>query len=100
MIRESKHHRNFFIVESGKFVALRKEKSGHDKVVGHFKEGDVFGLGCLLSKNPPTDSVMSLTNGKLYAIDKDGLQRVLGPISNILKRSIHLFEKYKNYDDR
>ena len=73
MIREDKHHRHFYIVESGKFVALRKEKSGHDKVVGHFKEGDVFGLECLLSKKPAIDSVMSLTNGKLYTIDKDGL---------------------------
>jgi CRP-like cAMP-binding protein len=33
----------FYIVESGKYMSLKKEKNGHEKVMNEFKEGDVFG---------------------------------------------------------
>lgn len=29
---------------------MKKEKSGHDKIIGYYNEGDVFGDSCLYSK--------------------------------------------------
>jgi hypothetical protein len=29
---------------------MKKEKGGHDKVIGYYNEGDVFGDACLYSK--------------------------------------------------
>lgn len=62
IIKEGKVNKSFYIVESGKFVSLRKEKSGHDKIVEQYKEGDVFGEVCLVSKQPSTQSIISLVN--------------------------------------
>lgn len=43
IIREGKVNKKFYIVESGKYVSLKTEKSGHDRIVSQFKEGDIFG---------------------------------------------------------
>lgn len=88
VLREGRPNRTLFIVETGKFVALKREKSGHDKIVEQFKEGDVFGQDTLLSSLPAALSIISLTNGKLLAIDKEALERVLGPVHKIIKRSL------------
>lgn len=53
-------NKKFYIVESGKYIALKTEKSGHDKIVSQFKEGDVFGEMCLVSKKSANESIMSL----------------------------------------
>lgn len=68
IIREGKVNKKFYIVESGKYVSLKTEKSGHDRIVSQFKEGDIFGEICLVSKKPAAESIMSLTNGKVYGI--------------------------------
>jgi CRP-like cAMP-binding protein len=47
-------------------VSLKTEKSGHDKIVNQFKEGDVFGETCLVSKKPALESIMSLVTIILY----------------------------------
>jgi cAMP-dependent protein kinase regulator len=60
VVREGKLNKSFYIVESGKFIALKKEKNGHEKILSEFKEGDVFGENCLYSKLPPPESIMSL----------------------------------------
>jgi len=60
IIKEGKVNKSFYIVESGKFVSLKKEKSGHDKILEQYKEGDVFGEACLVSKQPSTESIISL----------------------------------------
>jgi CRP-like cAMP-binding protein len=60
ILKEGKINKSFYIVESGKFVSLRKEKSGHDKILDQYKEGDVFGQTCLVSKQPSNQSIISL----------------------------------------
>lgn len=60
VLREGRPNRTLFIVETGKFVALKREKSGHDKIVEQFKEGDVFGQDSLLSSLPAALSIISL----------------------------------------
>ena len=37
VIREGKATNMFYIVESGTFVSLKKEKNGHDKILGQYK---------------------------------------------------------------
>ena len=56
----------------------------------------VFKITSLLKHHVLGKCYFIQTNGKLFAIEKDALERVLGPISKIMKRSIDVFEKYKS----
>lgn len=56
----------FYIVESGKFISLKKEKNIHEKIMREFKEGDVFGESCLYSQLPSAESIMSLVTNALH----------------------------------
>ena len=52
IVRQGKLNKKFYIVQSGKFISLKIERTGHDKIIGQYKEGDVFGELCLVSKKP------------------------------------------------
>lgn len=43
--------------------------------------------------------ILIQTNGKIYGLQYSGIERVLGSITKILKRSLEIYQKYKNYDN-
>ena len=50
------------MVDHGKLVSLKKEKSGHEKIISNLKDGDYFGLSSLVNKGISTISVMALVH--------------------------------------
>ena len=52
IVRQGKLNKKFYIVESGKFISLKIERTGHDRMISQYKEGDVFGELCLVSNKP------------------------------------------------
>lgn len=73
----------FYMLEAGEADAYKR---GVDQPLKHYKKGDYFGELALLEDKPRAASVMSKTEVKVATLGKDGFQRLLGPVENIMRR--------------
>lgn len=74
----------FYLLESGEAEAYKK---GTSASVKSYKKGDYFGELALLNDAPRAASVVSKTEVKVARLDKDGFQRLLGPVEGIMRRA-------------
>jgi cAMP-dependent protein kinase regulator len=81
----------FYILESGEADAY---KAGVEGPVKHYKRGDFFGELALLDDKPRAASVVSKTAVKVAKLGRDGFQRLLGPVEEIMRK-----EKYDDNVD-
>lgn len=84
IIREGDPGDNFYIVESGTADVF---KNGVEGTVKTYTKGDYFGELALLNDQPRAASVVARTKVKVASLDKEGFQRLLGPVVDIMRRN-------------
>lgn len=84
IIKEGDKGEAFYLLESGEAHAF---KAGVTDPVKSYQKGDFFGELALLNDAPRAASVVSKTEVKVARLDKDGFQRLLGPVEGILRRT-------------
>lgn len=75
---------NFYIIESGEAEVI---KHGLQEAVNKLGKGDYFGELALLNDAPRAASVRAITKMKVATLGKDGFQRLLGPVTEIMRRN-------------
>jgi cAMP-dependent protein kinase regulator len=61
----------------------------------YYKVGDYFGERALIKNEPRAANVVAKTECTVVSLDRHSFKRLLGPIEEILKRNMDLYEKYK-----
>ncbi|KAI5358261.1 Putative cAMP-dependent protein kinase regulatory subunit [Septoria linicola] len=84
IIQEGDVGDKFYILESGQAIAVKRGREGQP--LKAYKPGDYFGELALLDDKPRAASVVTTTEVKVAALDKDGFQRLLGPVEAIMRR--------------
>lgn len=74
----------FYLLESGDAEAFKK---GVEQPVKSYTKGDYFGELALLNDAPRAASVVAKTEVKVAMLSKDGFQRLLGPVTDIMRRT-------------
>lgn len=85
IIKEGDPGDNFYIIESGT-AEVRKRETGN-KALKSLSKGDYFGELALLNDAPRAASVVAKDKMKIATLDKDGFQRLLGPVTEIMIRN-------------
>jgi cAMP-dependent protein kinase regulator len=84
IIRQGDPGDNFYLIESGEAEVV---KNGLQEAVNKLGKGDYFGELALLNDAPRAASVRAITKMKLATLGKDGFQRLLGPVTEIMRRN-------------
>jgi len=88
---------DFFIITEGSARVLqRKSDSDEQLEVGMLGPSDYFGEIALLLDRPRAATVVANGPLKCVKMDRSRFERVLGPCSDILKRSIAQYNSYVN----
>ena len=85
IIREGDRGEAFYLLESGRAAAYKKETG--DKALTTYKKGDYFGELALLDDKPRAASVVSLEEVKVAMLGKEGFQRLLGPVNELMRQN-------------
>ncbi|KAJ9643573.1 hypothetical protein H2201_007946 [Coniosporium apollinis] len=85
IIREGDVGEAFYILEAGEAEVYKSSSGG--KPVHRYKKGDYFGELALLNDKPRAASVVSKTEVKVATLSKDGFQRLLGPVEELMRRN-------------
>lgn len=84
IIREGDPGESFFILEYGQAEVFKR---GKEQPVNSYGKGDYFGELALLDDKPRAASVISKTDVKLATLGKEGFQRLLGPVEDLMRRN-------------
>ena len=84
IIREGDPGESFFILEYGHAEVYKR---GKEQPVHRYGKGDYFGELALLDDKPRAASVVSQTDVKLATLGKEGFQRLLGPVEELMRRN-------------
>ncbi|EPS37477.1 hypothetical protein H072_8828 [Dactylellina haptotyla CBS 200.50] len=85
IIQEGDPGDNFYIIENG--TAEVKKRSEGVKVLKTYTKGDYFGELALLNDAPRAASVVAKDKVKVATLGKEGFQRLLGPVTEIMRRN-------------
>lgn len=96
VIKEGEHEGNtFYLVMSGEAVATKTVEVGKPPVeVYRYQAGDYFGERALIKNEPRAANIIAKTQLQVVALDRQSFKRLLGPIEEILKRNIGLYQQY------
>ena len=64
------------------------------QVVKSYQVGDYFGERALLKNEPRAASVVSKGDSVVVSLDRHSFKRLLGPIEQIMKRNMEVYEQY------
>jgi cAMP-dependent protein kinase regulator len=96
IIKEGDEGNVFYIVEQGECVATKTLKQGSTpSEVKQYKVGDYFGERALLKNEPRAANVIAKTNCVVVQMDRHSFKRLMGPLEEILKRNMDLYESFK-----
>ena len=84
IIKQGDPGENFYILESGEVEILQDGKPGP---INTLSKGAYFGELALLHNEPRLASVVSKTDVKVVTLGKEGFQRLLGPVEEIMRRN-------------
>lgn len=84
IIEEGDVGEDFFILEHGEAAV---HKRGVDQPVHRYGKGDYFGELALLNDAPRAASVVAATEVKVAMLGKEGFQRLLGPVEQLMRRN-------------
>lgn len=73
---------NFYIIEAGEAEVVKQGEP-----IKQLSKGDYFGELALLDDAPRAASVRALTKLKVATLGKEGFQRLLGPVTDIMRRN-------------
>lgn len=93
IIREGDEGNVFYFIESGEAVATKTLKKGQPpSEVKHYSVGDYFGERALLKNEPRAANVLAKTDCVVVSMDRHSFKRLLGPLEDMLKRNMELYE--------
>lgn len=89
VIRQGDDGDNFYVVERGKFQIYVTQDDGSRQVRGEYENNGSFGELALMYNQPRAATVVALTDGSLWAMDRNTFRRI------VLKSA---FKKRKEYE--
>jgi cAMP-dependent protein kinase regulator len=78
----------FYVVHQGTAVCIKSQNNGTSIEVAKLTPGSYFGEIALLTSKPRQATVTAVGDLKCFSVDKGTFDRCLGPLANILMRSI------------
>lgn len=94
IITEGEEGDRFFIIEEGE---VKCTKAGVDHEVSRrLTTGDYFGERALLTNEKRAATVTSVTPCKLQALDRATFKRLLGPLEDLMRSNMEVYNQYKD----
>jgi cAMP-dependent protein kinase regulator len=84
----------FYIIKSGSAECSQVDASGNSKVVASLATGAYFGEIALLTSKPRQATVKATGQLTVLSLDRATFVRVFGPMEDIMKRQMELYNKY------
>lgn len=95
--QEGQYGNDFYIILDGKVNCFQKNKdSAGEKLVLSLSTGQYFGEIALLTSKPRQATVRADGDVKVLIIDRATFTRVFGPLEQMLKRNMELYNRYSN----
>lgn len=95
IVVQGEHGEDFFIIIEGNAAVFQKRNENEEAVeVGKLSCSDYFGEIALLLDRPRAATVIARGPLKCVKLDRQRFERVLGPVSEILKRNISRYSSY------
>lgn len=95
VINEGEEGNTFYLVMSGEAVATKTIEPGKAPIeVLKYKPGDYFGERALLKNEPRAANIIATTQLQVVVLDRHSFKRLLGPMEDILKRNMALYQQY------
>ena len=85
----------FYLLESGTAYATKENGEGEEPIrVMEYQKGDYFGELALMRNTPRAANVIAESPCVCLTLDRHTFKRLLGPIDEILKRNMSIYEEY------
>ena len=94
IIREGEVGHSFYIIESGKALAIKIDQNGKQKELYEYSEGEYFGELALISRGVRKATVVAVGDLTVLELSGDTLNRMVGPLGEILEKSKNRYAKY------
>lgn len=95
IVVQGEYGEDFFIIIEGNAAVFQKRNDNEEPVeVGKLAPSDYFGEIALLLDRPRAATVIARGPLKCVKLDRQRFERVLGPVSEILKRNISRYSSY------
>jgi len=75
-------------------MAMATKNSDPEKSIMNYEAGDYFGERALLTDKPRAANIVATSDCRVLTLDRPSFQRVLGPVSDILKRNMRNYDSY------
>ena len=82
------------MIESGQATATKKLGNEETKVVMQYEAGDYFGERALMKNEPRAANVIAKTDCVVLSLDRHSFKRLMGPLEEILKRKMEVYEDF------
>ena len=93
IVKQGDEGEEFFIIVDGEVIVTQKNDKGEEGEVGQLGRADYFGEIALLKDNKRHATVTAKGDVKCVKLDRDRFERVLGPVEDILRRSVTMRER-------
>ncbi|KAI5300659.1 hypothetical protein KEM55_005915 [Ascosphaera atra] len=87
IINEGEPGDRFYLLEAGTANAYKSVLPEEEQPVMRYRRGDYFGELALLEDRPRQATVIAESEVKVAMLDRDGFQRLLGPVQGIMRRT-------------
>jgi cAMP-dependent protein kinase regulator len=95
IVVQGEHGEDFFIIIEGNATVLQQRSENEEPLeVGRLGSSDYFGEIALLLDRPRAATVIAKGPLKCVKLDRQRFERVLGPVSEILKRNISRYASF------
>nr|XP_019012155.1 cAMP-dependent protein kinase regulator [Kwoniella pini CBS 10737]OCF50936.1 cAMP-dependent protein kinase regulator [Kwoniella pini CBS 10737] len=91
VIKQGEAGDEFFLIESGNAIAIKRGEDGRESVVKRYNKGDYFGELALLNKQTRAATIRADGSGPLRVafLGEQAFTRLLGPVKDIMARSVN-----------
>lgn len=94
VIQEGEEGNVFYFIQHGDAVATKSIAGKAPVEVMKYSTGDYFGERALIKNEPRAANVMAVTDLDVVELDRHSFKRLLGPIEEILKRNMEIYNQY------